>query len=95
MVNGELRNVSVEWSDQSSACVVLASEGYPGPYKTRRPLSTGLDQVENDGDLQVFHAGTSKSGEIGRFCHFRRTGAGNNRRGSNFGAGAGKLLRRD
>jgi phosphoribosylamine--glycine ligase len=34
---------------------VLASEGYPGEYKTGVPIS-GLDQV--DPDIMVFHAGT-------------------------------------
>ena len=60
LVNGDLRNTAVEWSAQSSACVVLASEGYPGAYKTGLPIS-GLDRVAaGRRDLQVFHAGTSK-----------------------------------
>lgn len=60
IINGELRNVRVEWSDRSSACVVLASGGYPGAYETRISIK-GLDRVVTDNDLQVFHAGTSKS----------------------------------
>jgi phosphoribosylamine--glycine ligase len=61
VVDGSLRNIDVEWADQSSACVVLASEGYPGAYKTGFPIS-GLDSlVPTRDDLQVFHAGTSKS----------------------------------
>lgn len=58
--NGELRNTSVEWSDQSSACVVLASGGYPGSYKTGEVIS-GLDRLIENEKLQVFHAGTSGS----------------------------------
>ena len=66
LVNGDLRNTAVEWSDQSSACVVLASEGYPGAYQAGLPIS-GLDRIVSPtGDLQVFHAGTSKS-EAGGF----------------------------
>jgi len=61
VVDGTLRNIDVEWSDQSSACVVLASAGYPGAYRTGFPI-TGLDSLAaSRDDLQVFHAGTSKS----------------------------------
>ena len=61
LVNGDLRNTEVKWSGQSSACVVLASEGYPGGYQTGLPI-TGLDRVDKTrADLQVFHAGTAKS----------------------------------
>jgi phosphoribosylamine--glycine ligase len=66
LVNGDLRNTPIKWSAQSSACVVLASEGYPGVYKTGLPIK-GLDSIDSTrGDLQVFHAGTSKS-ESGSF----------------------------
>src|SRR5712691_3777460 len=60
MVTGELRKVSVDWSEQSSACVVLASGGYPGAYQTGTPIA-GLDQIGAGDDLEVFHAGTSMS----------------------------------
>ncbi len=59
MIAGNLKDVSVEWSDSSSACVVLASGGYPGPYESGVAI-TGLGRLANEEDLQVFHAGTSK-----------------------------------
>ena len=59
-IEGNLRQVAVEWNDQSSACVVLASAGYPGPYETGINIS-GLDGVSAKDNLQIFHAGTSKS----------------------------------
>jgi phosphoribosylamine--glycine ligase len=66
MVNRDLRNTVLEWTNQSSACVVLASAGYPGPYKTgvaiKRVDGKGLDELSNAGDLQVFHAGTAAVG---------------------------------
>lgn len=63
VANGNLRDIDVEWSAQSSACVVLASGGYPGAFRTGFPI-TGLDSlVTSRDDLQVFHAGTSKSGD--------------------------------
>lgn len=61
----DLRNVSVRWSDESSACVVLASDGYPGPYQSGVAIK-GLDQLTTGDRLEVFHAGTSKS-ESGEF----------------------------
>lgn len=56
----DLQNVRVDWSSESSACVVLASGGYPGSYQSGVRIK-GLDQLTTDDRLQVFHAGTSKS----------------------------------
>jgi len=61
LANEDLGNTVVEWSDQSSACVVLASEGYPGAYKTGLPISGLNSAASTRDDLQVFHAGTSRS----------------------------------
>ena len=60
-----LRKVRVEWSDESSACVVLASAGYPGSYRSGVAIK-GLDRLTMSDRLQVFHAGTSKT-EAGDF----------------------------
>jgi phosphoribosylamine---glycine ligase len=57
---GRLGEVSVHWKNGAAACVVLASEGYPGPYTTGRTI-TGLDRVSSD--TLVFHAGTKRAGE--------------------------------
>jgi phosphoribosylamine--glycine ligase len=59
-IEGNLRQLKVDWNDQSSACVVLASGGYPGPYETGFRI-TGLDNGLTQDDLQIFHAGTSRS----------------------------------
>ena len=50
-----LDQVAVKWKDGASACVVLASGGYPGKYQTGYPIS-GLDA--GGPDAVVFHAGT-------------------------------------
>jgi phosphoribosylamine--glycine ligase len=65
LVAGRLRDVDVRWKKGSSACVVLASEGYPGAYR-KGALIQGLDGVIISPALQVFHAGTSwsESGEL-------------------------------
>lgn len=65
LVAGRLGDVKVRWRKGSSACVVLASEGYPGAYQ-KGALIEGLDRVIIGPTLQVFHAGTSwsESGEL-------------------------------
>ncbi|MBC8031260.1 MAG: phosphoribosylamine--glycine ligase [Pyrinomonadaceae bacterium] len=63
IVDGTLRSISVEWSRHSSACVVLASGGYPGDYSTGVSIE-GLEDIaanDNEPRLHVFHAGTSIS----------------------------------
>jgi len=60
IIEGRLRDARVEWSNQSSACVVLASAGYPGSYETGVPIS-GLNKLARTNEVQVFHAGTAKS----------------------------------
>jgi phosphoribosylamine--glycine ligase len=52
---GRLDEVEVRWRTGAAACVVMASEGYPGPYPAGRVI-TGLDQPL--GEAVVFHAGT-------------------------------------
>lgn len=60
LVDRRLRDVDVRWQEGSSACVVMASDGYPGTYQTGAPIE-GLDRVIVGPALQVFHAGTSWS----------------------------------
>lgn len=50
---GRLDRSQVAWDDKSWACVVMASEGYPGGYEKGFPIA-GWDQVQG----MVFHAGT-------------------------------------
>lgn len=61
-IAGNLAGVKVEWSEQASACVVLASAGYPGAYETGVSIH-GLDQISTNNELQIFHAGTSKAAD--------------------------------
>ena len=59
---GGLREVRVEWSNESSVCVVLASGGYPGTYQTGVRIS-GVDNISSYPNVTVFHAGTARSAE--------------------------------
>lgn len=60
---GRLNEVpALEWHDEASVCVVLASEGYPVTSRSGDEIS-GWDEVESE-SVHVIHAGT-KSGEKG------------------------------
>ncbi len=45
----------------SAACVVVASEGYPGTYPKGIPVR-GIDKAESQNGVVVFHAGTALDG---------------------------------
>ena len=54
VAHGRLAEVPVEWDDDATVGVVMASGGYPGSYETGKPI-TGVEDV--DEDVQVFLAG--------------------------------------
>ena len=58
VLDERLDEVELEYDPRPACCVVMASEGYPGPSKLGRAID-GLDAVETGDDLQVFHAGTA------------------------------------
>jgi phosphoribosylamine--glycine ligase len=63
-VDGRLSEVQPVWDDRAAVCVVLASGGYPGPIEKGKVIH-GLERVEVDPDVMVFHAGTAlKKGEV-------------------------------
>jgi phosphoribosylamine---glycine ligase len=64
VVNHRLDQLTVEWHEAAALCVVLASGGYPGPYKTGMPIH-GLQPGTLDDQTVVFHAGTTlREGEV-------------------------------
>lgn len=56
-VDGCLVEQKIEWSNQSAACIVLASDGYPGTYEKGLEIS-GIEAAEEDPSIVVFQAGT-------------------------------------
>jgi phosphoribosylamine--glycine ligase len=56
---GDLRGVNPAWEAPASVCVVLASEGYPGSYPKGLEIC-GLDSVNAEPGVEVFHAGTKR-----------------------------------
>jgi phosphoribosylamine--glycine ligase len=60
VAHGRLSEVSVGWSEESSACVVLASRGYPARPETGARIE-GLDRAAQHEGVEIFHAGTARS----------------------------------
>lgn len=54
-----LSSFRANWSPAASACIVLASEGYPGKPVIGRPIS-GLENVAQQDGLAAFHGATAK-----------------------------------
>ena len=64
MRNETLGQLKLEWTEGSSACVVVANRGYPGKYDSGAQIEW-LDEIDPL-RVQVFHAGTSM-GSNGKF----------------------------
>ena len=62
---GMLDGVTVEWHNHAALCVVMAAEGYPGPYR-KNTVIRGLDVAAAVPGVAIFHAGTARdeAGEI-------------------------------
>ncbi len=58
---GEFAGDGLDWDPRPAVSVVLASQGYPGPYPKGRVI-TGLDAAGAMPDVKVFHAGTQQEG---------------------------------
>ncbi|MGH9829773.1 MAG: phosphoribosylamine--glycine ligase, partial [Blastocatellia bacterium] len=58
IVDGRVGSTKVEWSSDSSVCVVMASGGYPGTFEKSKVIK-GLDQAGQVEGVVVFHAGTT------------------------------------
>lgn len=58
-----LGELDIEWSDKSSCCVMLVSEGYPGAFEKGKEIS-GLDSAAlKREDIFVYHSGTKLEGD--------------------------------
>lgn len=56
--DGTLDRIELTWDRRPSVCVVMSSEGYPGPYDKGHVIS-GLNEAASMPDTRVFHAGTA------------------------------------
>ena len=60
VAEGKLGKIAVEFSEESSACVVMAARGYPGKPEIGDVI-TGLEKAEKHENVKVFHAGTKRN----------------------------------
>lgn len=56
--NGNLAGKSAQWSANFALTVVMAANGYPGPYQKGSEIRSLPEN--NDSSIQVFHAGTQR-----------------------------------
>ncbi len=59
ILESKLSDISIHWSENKTACVVLTSKGYPESYEKGKVI-TGLEKV--DTDILLFHSGTRFEG---------------------------------
>ncbi|HEY1469699.1 MAG TPA: phosphoribosylamine--glycine ligase [Candidatus Acidoferrum sp.] len=58
----ELKPEKLKWRPGASACVVLASGGYPGKFESGKEIK-GLPEAGQVADVKVLHAGTKRQGD--------------------------------
>ena len=59
---GRLDASKLKWKSGASACVVMASGGYPGKFETGKEI-TGLREADEVRGVKVLHAGTKCDGD--------------------------------
>jgi phosphoribosylamine--glycine ligase len=59
----EFSESALDWDPRPAVCVVMASQGYPGPYPKGRVI-TGLPDAGRLSDVKVFHSGTQRENEF-------------------------------
>ncbi len=60
-VEGNLSDIPIEWNDKHACCIVLASGGYPGPYKKGERIKGVKNISTKKGEVFLFHAGTKNT----------------------------------
>jgi phosphoribosylamine--glycine ligase len=56
--DGVLSTLDLRWHDRPALTVVMATQGYPGPYRKGSKIG-GLDAAAAIPDVVIFHAGTA------------------------------------
>ncbi len=57
IIEGNLDRIKIEWKENATVCVVVASKGYPEKYFTGEAIG-GLEKLDGMNNLMVFHSGT-------------------------------------
>ncbi len=64
VIDERLADINIEWADTATACVIMASGGYPQSYPKGIEIK-GLDEKGGLDGLTVYHAGTAvKDGKL-------------------------------
>jgi phosphoribosylamine--glycine ligase len=58
MLANRLSEIELDWLPGASACVILASEGYPGKPRTGDQIE-GIEKASAENGVTIFHSGTS------------------------------------
>ena len=64
VIDGRIGSTSIEWSPDSSVCVVAASGGYPGSFEKGKSI-TGLEEARSVEGVVIFHSGTIRDEQGG------------------------------
>jgi phosphoribosylamine---glycine ligase len=62
VARGRVGELEVDWSEDASACVVLAARGYPEKPETGARID-GLEEAARVPSVQIFHAGTARDAD--------------------------------
>ena len=63
VANSNLAGHKLRWHQNHTACVIMASGGYPGAYQKGKAI-TGLTEVMQHNDVYVFHAGQQRRAQM-------------------------------
>lgn len=65
LIGDRIGSTSIDWSNDSSVCIVAASGGYPGDFQKGKRIA-GVEDANSLEGVVVFHAGTARD-ERGSF----------------------------
>ncbi|MDR1376313.1 MAG: phosphoribosylamine--glycine ligase [Synergistaceae bacterium] len=60
---GDLEGRTLKWRDEKAVCVVLASSGYPGDYRTGYSIRESVTSEDLAQNSWIFHAGTARNAQ--------------------------------
>jgi phosphoribosylamine--glycine ligase len=60
--DGVLKSLDLRWHPDAALTVVMAAQGYPGPY-AKGSVIEGLDEAAAVEGVEIFHAGTKQEGD--------------------------------
>ena len=61
VATGKFQPEKLKWKPGASACVVIASGGYPGKFENGKEIF-GIAEAEKSSEVKVLHAGTRREG---------------------------------